>query len=126
MSHVSNKFQYHSKVTIWKDPVIEMQRTKAQGLLHKQIKKDSSISRQGLPDYLVVFRKWPENGETSGPIPIEHKKGFYVNPMFGGNIYLEYDECTVTILGKWEYPNGYVCPKCGYILKHNEWDHVCL
>ena len=57
---------------------------------------------------------------------IEHKKGFYVNPMFGGNIYLEYDECTVTILGKWEYPKGYVCPKCGYILKHNEWDHVCL
>ena len=72
----SNKFQYHSKVTIWKDPVIEMQRTKAQGLLHKQVKKDSSMSRQGLPDYLIIFRKWPDDGETSGPVPVEREKGF--------------------------------------------------
>jgi DNA modification methylase len=72
----SNGFQYHSKITIWKDPVIEMQRTKAQGLLHKQIKKDSSMSRQGLPDYLIIFRKWPDTGETSGPVPVEHEKGF--------------------------------------------------
>ena len=45
-------FIYHSRVTIWKDPVIEMQRTKALGLLHKQVKKDSSMSRVGIPDYL--------------------------------------------------------------------------
>ena len=69
-------WKYHSRVTIWKDPVIEMQRTKAQGLLHKQIKKDSSLSRQGLPDYLIIFRKWPESGETSGPEPVEHPEGF--------------------------------------------------
>jgi len=50
-------FIYHSRVTIWKDPVVEMQRTKALGLLHKQIKKDASMSRVGLPDYLMVFRK---------------------------------------------------------------------
>jgi DNA modification methylase len=51
-----NGFIYHSRVTIWKDPVIEMQRTKALGLLHKQVKKDSTMSRVGLPDYLLVFR----------------------------------------------------------------------
>jgi hypothetical protein len=50
-------FIYHSRVTIWKDPVVEMQRTKALGLLHKQVKKDAAMSRVGLPDYLMVFRK---------------------------------------------------------------------
>lgn len=56
-------FIYHSEVTIWKDPVTAMQRTKALGLLHKQIKKDSCMSRQGVPDYVVTFRKPGENPE---------------------------------------------------------------
>lgn len=51
-------WQYHSRVTIWKDPVTEMQRTKNHGLLHKQLCKDSAASRQGMADYLIVFRKW--------------------------------------------------------------------
>lgn len=50
-------FIYHSRVTLWKNPVTEMQRTKALGLLHKQVKKDASMSRVGIPDYLMVFRK---------------------------------------------------------------------
>src|SRR5690606_31029283 len=50
-------FIYHSRVTIWKDPVVEMQRTKALGLLHKQVKKDSTMSRVGIPDYVLIFRK---------------------------------------------------------------------
>lgn len=69
-------FMYHSRITIWKDPVIEMQRTKALGLLHAQIKRDSSVSRQGIPDYLLVFRKWPDSGETSGPDPVVRPDGF--------------------------------------------------
>ncbi len=56
-------FIYHSEVCIWKDPVTAMQRTKAIGLLHKQLKKDSCISRQGIADYLVTFRKPGENPE---------------------------------------------------------------
>ena len=47
---------HHSEVCIWKDPVTAMQRTKALGLLHKQIKKDSTMSRQGIPDYLITMR----------------------------------------------------------------------
>jgi len=58
---------YHSEVVIWKDPVTAMQRTKALGLLHKTIRKDSSMSRQGIPDYLVTMRKPGVN-----PDPIEH------------------------------------------------------
>lgn len=54
---------YHSEVTIWKDPVIAQQRTKALGLLHKQIVKDSAMSRQGIPDYLVTMRKPGDNDE---------------------------------------------------------------
>lgn len=50
-------FLYHSNTHIWKDPVTAMQRTKAIGLLYKQLKKDSCISRQGIPDYLVTMRK---------------------------------------------------------------------
>lgn len=54
-------WQYHSKVVIWKDPVIEMQRTKANGLLYKTLRKDASYTRQGMPEYLLIFRKWPQN-----------------------------------------------------------------
>ena len=68
-------FIYHSEVCIWKDPVIAMQRTKALGLLHKQIKKDSSMCRQGIPDYLVVMRKPGDNPEpvthTNESFPVE-------------------------------------------------------
>lgn len=60
-------FIFHSRVCIWKDPVTAMQRTKALGLLHKQIKKDSAMSRQGFADYVVTLRKPGEN-----PEPIEH------------------------------------------------------
>ncbi len=50
-------FVFHSEVCIWKDPVTAMQRTKAIGLLYKQVRKDSALSRQGIPDYLVTMRK---------------------------------------------------------------------
>ena len=56
-------FIYHSEACIWKNPVVAMQRTKALGLLHKQIKKDSCMSRQGIPDYLVTMRKPGVNTE---------------------------------------------------------------
>lgn len=58
-------FIYHSRITIWKNPVTEMQRTKALGLLHKQVKKDSTMSRVGIPDYVLVFRK---DGERENPV----------------------------------------------------------
>jgi superfamily II DNA or RNA helicase len=56
-------FIYHSEVCIWKDPVTAMQRTKALGLLYKQLRKDSCMSRQGIADYLVTMRKHGENPE---------------------------------------------------------------
>ena len=66
-AHQDAGWVYHARCTIWKDPVIEMQRTKALGLLYKQLKKDSSRSRVGMPDYMLFFRKDEEN-----PDPITH------------------------------------------------------
>lgn len=65
-------FIFHSEVCIWKNPVTEMQRTKALGLLHKQIKKDSAMSRMGIPDYVVTFRKPGDD-----PEPITHTNETY-------------------------------------------------
>lgn len=69
-------WQYHSRVTIWKDPVIEMQRTKNHGLLHKNFTDRAEACRQGMPDYLVVFRKWPIDGGRE--IKQSRKEGDYV------------------------------------------------
>lgn len=66
----SHGFIYHARHCIWKDPLIAATRTKALGLLHKQLCKDSSISRSGIPDYLVTFRKRGENQK-----PIAHPDG---------------------------------------------------
>lgn len=66
-AHEAAGMIYHGRVTIWKDPVVEMQRTKALGLLYKQIRKDSSMNRIGMPDYVLFFRAPGEN-----PDRIEH------------------------------------------------------
>lgn len=64
-------FIYYSRVVIWKDPLIEATRTKAIGLMHKQVVKDSAMCRNGLPDYLITFRKHGNN-----PEPVKHPEGF--------------------------------------------------
>jgi len=63
-------FIYHSRTLIWKDPLIEATRTKAIGLMHKQLCKDSTMSCCGLPDYLLAFRKPGQN-----PLPVGHPDG---------------------------------------------------
>lgn len=70
-AHQKSGMIFHSEVVIWKDPVTAMQRTKALGLLWKQIKKDSCMSRQGVPDYVVVMRKPGENQERVEHTPEE-------------------------------------------------------
>jgi hypothetical protein len=70
MAHVSHEdagLIYHGRATIWKDPVVEMQRTKALGLLYKQIRKDSTMNRVGMPDYMLFFRAPGDN-----PDRVEH------------------------------------------------------
>lgn len=66
-AHTEAGLIYHGRTTIWKDPVVEMQRTKALGLLYKQIRKDSAMNRVGMPDYMLFFRSPGDN-----PDPIQH------------------------------------------------------
>ena len=66
-AHTAAGLIYHGRTTIWKDPVVEMQRTKALGLLYKQIRKDSAMNRVGMPDYMLFFRAPGEN-----PDRVEH------------------------------------------------------
>lgn len=78
-------FLYHSRVTVYKSPVTEMYRTKTQGLLYKQLKKDSSVSRQGLADYIITFRVSGDNtepiihDESTFPLPAWQK---YADPVW--------------------------------------------
>lgn len=60
-AHQAEGWIFHSRVCVWRDPVVEMTRTKALGLLYKQLKKDSTRSRVGIADYVLVFRKPGEN-----------------------------------------------------------------
>lgn len=66
-AHTAAGLVYHGRATIWKDPVVEMQRTKAIGLLYKQIRKDSAFNRVGMPDYMLFFRKDAPNEK-----PVQH------------------------------------------------------
>jgi DNA modification methylase len=76
-AHEAAGWTYHSRITIWRDPVVEMTRTKALGLLYKQLQKDSSRSRQGMPDYLLIFRK-----EGQNEAPIEHTPAEFPLPQW--------------------------------------------
>ena len=71
-------FIYHSRVVVWKDPLVEATRTKALGLMHKQLCKDSAMCRMGLPDYVLTFRKSGEN-----PEPVAHPDG--LDRFYGDN-----------------------------------------
>jgi DNA modification methylase len=69
-AHTEAGFDFHSRITVWRCPVREMTKTKAHGLLYKQLRADSSFSRQGLAEYFVIFRKWAKEGDE--PAPITH------------------------------------------------------
>ncbi len=75
--HEQAGWVYHSRVTIWKDPVVEMQRTKAHGLLYKTFRTDSSRCRMGMPDYMLIFRKPVEGATDKTPQPVQHDPNRY-------------------------------------------------
>ena len=72
-------FRYHSKITIFNDPVLEMQRTKTQRLLYKQVTSDSSYTGIGMPDYVTIFRKWDGNEDDWTPVTSLNKQNFDLN-----------------------------------------------
>lgn len=76
-AHEAEGWVYHSRVTIWKDPVVEMQRTKAHGLLYKTFRTDASRCRTGMPDYLLIFRKPTGAATEKTPEPVHHDPSAY-------------------------------------------------
>lgn len=100
-------FIYHSRITIWKNPVTEMQRTKALGLLHKQLKKDSTMSRVGIPDYVLIFRK---DGDRSDPvhcsIPVDIWQKF-ASPVW---MDIDYGDTLNGAAGRDEKDEKHICP----------------
>lgn len=100
-------FIYHSRISIWKDPVVEMQRTKALGLLHKQVRKDAAMSRVGLPDYLLVFRKPGEHlhpVHCNIPVDIWQK---YASPVW---MDIDYGKTLNGRAGRDEKDGKHICP----------------
>lgn len=106
---------FHSEVCIWKDPVTAMQRTKAIGLLYKQLKKDSCISRQGIPDYLVTMRK---PGENKKPVKKEpqysevHPYGMHVNEWqeYASPVWMDINPSKTLQSMREERDERHICP----------------
>lgn len=74
-AHIAAGFHYHSRVTIWKDPVREMQRTKSHGLLWKNIREDSTRNRVGFPDYILIFKRPPiTKAEEAAVVKVSHTR----------------------------------------------------
>lgn len=100
-------FIYHSRVTIWKNPVTEMQRTKALGLLHKQVKKDAAMCRVGIPDYLMVFRK---DGRHEHPVHCNISVDTwqkYASPVW---MDIDYSNTLNAAKGRGENDEKHICP----------------
>ncbi len=109
-AHEEAGWMLHSRITIWKSPVVEMTRTKALGLLHKQLKKDSGRSRAGMPDYLLVFRKPGDN-----PKPITHTdESFPVSQWqeWASPVWMTVDQTNVlnAAVARQEQDEKHLCP----------------
>lgn len=73
---LAEKFKLHSKITIWCDPVLEMQRTKTQRLLYKQVTSDSSKTGIGMAEYITIFKKWEGDEAEWEPVTNLNKQNF--------------------------------------------------
>lgn len=111
-AHTASGLIYHGRTTIWKDPVVEMQRTKALGLLYKQIRKDSAMNRVGMPDYMLFFRK-----DGVNPDRIEH-----CAPKFE-TVMVQHHHCS-SCDKEHDFSSNF-CPDCGEeMTEHNRGDKV--
>lgn len=106
--HEADGFIHHSEVVIWKDPVTAMQRTKAIGLLYKQLKKDSALSRQGIPDYLVTMRKPGVNAAPVTKDPNEFPVGQWQN--YASPVWMDINPSKTLQSMREENDERHICP----------------
>jgi DNA modification methylase len=112
-AHIQAGFDFHSRVTIWRCPVREMTKTKAHGLLYKQLRSDSSFSRQGLPEYLVVFRKWAEEAQDDLIRPVTHTHESFPLPQwqeYASPVWMDTRETDVLNASREPTDEKHICP----------------
>lgn len=112
-AHIQAGFDFHSRVTIWRCPVREMTKTKAHGLLYKQLRSDSSFSRQGLPEYLVVFRKWAEEAQEDLIRPVTHTHESFPLPQwqeYASPVWMDTRETDVLNASREPTDEKHICP----------------
>lgn len=112
-SHIKAGFDFHSRVTIWRCPVREMTKTKAHGLLYKQLRADASFSRQGLPEYLVVFRKWAKEGDEEFISPVTNTPESFPLPQwqeFASPVWMDTRETDVLNATREAGDEKHICP----------------
>ena len=73
-AHHAAGFMYAGEVVLWTDPVIEQRKTNCQRLLYVQLRKDSTLSTVGIPEYVLYFRKWPKTDDDPRISPVSHKR----------------------------------------------------
>jgi len=106
---------YHSRVTIWKDPVTEMQRTKNHGLLYKNFRVRGEVTRQGMADYVIVFRKWQGVETTTSPKPVAHDPEEYpleVWQRYASPVWFDIDQTKVLnyLIARENRDEKHICP----------------
>lgn len=120
---------FHSRITIWKDPVTEMQRTKNHGLLHKNFVARAEVCRTGMADYVIVFRKWDGEipdmqvhhevipGEYIGENPPEYWEdqrdhSIQVWQRYASPVWFDINQMNVlnTIMAREEKDEKHLCP----------------
>lgn len=108
---------YHSRVTIWKDPVIEMQRTKNHGLLYVNFRTRGEVSRQGMADYVVVFRRWEgiADGTSESAAPVKHAREDYpldIWQRYASPVWFDIDQTKVLNyqLARSDKDEKHICP----------------
>ena len=112
-AHIQAGFDFHSRVTIWRCPVREMTKTKAHGLLYKQLRSDASFSRQGLPEYLVVFRKWAEEGQDDLISPVTNTHESFPLPQwqdYASPVWMDTRETDVLNATREPGDEKHICP----------------
>jgi DNA modification methylase len=112
--HIEAGFDFHSRVTVWRCPVREMTKTKARGLLYKQLRSDSTYSRQGLPEYFVVFRKWAKSEESAANVePVTHTHESFPLPQwqeYASPVWMDTRETDVLNAHRADGDEKHICP----------------
>lgn len=96
-AHIAEGWTFHCRVTIFRDPVLERAKTNAHGLLWKTFQKDASFCRVGMPEYLLVFRKWADKADPAVK-PVENPRD--IVPL------ADWQELASPIWNVWNYKPG--------------------